>query len=160
MRSRGTALATVALPACGVCAIIPNKRSLQLREVDRPNCSARFGFRRAAVPYFDACGFRSYKINCNSCGARLAGVIDPFSGDCCLQSIIACRKRAGSAPEMATRRACVVSVPRNRRRSGRRWHARLTAAIVCRLSRCCRKVTGHGQARSAQGRGRCRWITA
>jgi len=37
-------------------------------------------FRRARAAHFDREGFESYKLACSSCGAFLAGVIDPFDG--------------------------------------------------------------------------------
>jgi hypothetical protein len=42
-----------------------------------PKCRARFVFCRSAEPFIDACGFESYTLECNECGASLAGIVDP-----------------------------------------------------------------------------------
>ena len=47
------------------------------REVECPQCSAHFLFRRMRVPRFDAHGFETYKLACKSCGVSLAGIVDP-----------------------------------------------------------------------------------
>jgi hypothetical protein len=57
-----------------------NKVASRLREAECPKCGARFVFRRARAAHFDREGFESYKLACRSCGAFLAGVIDPFDG--------------------------------------------------------------------------------
>jgi hypothetical protein len=57
-----------------------NKQASRLREAECPKCRARFTFRRARAVRFDSEGFESYKLACGSCGAFLAGVIDPFEG--------------------------------------------------------------------------------
>jgi len=57
-----------------------NKEASRLREAECPKCRARFMFRRARPAHFDSDGFESYKLACTSCGAFLAGVIDPFDG--------------------------------------------------------------------------------
>ena len=43
-----------------------------------PKCSASFVFCRSHKPFIDACGFESYTLECNECGASLAGIVDPF----------------------------------------------------------------------------------
>jgi hypothetical protein len=43
-----------------------------------PKCLAQIDFRRSAHPDIDACGFESYQIECQQCGATLAGIIDPL----------------------------------------------------------------------------------
>jgi hypothetical protein len=48
-------------------------------EVECPGCDARFLFRRASVPHVDAHGFETYWLACGSCGASLAGVVDPLN---------------------------------------------------------------------------------
>ena len=53
-----------------------NKDALR-REVECPQCSAHFLFRRMRVPHFDAHGFEIYKLACKSCGVSLAGIVDP-----------------------------------------------------------------------------------
>jgi hypothetical protein len=42
-----------------------------------PKCHVRLNFRRSANPDIDACGFESYRLYCQECGAALAGIIDP-----------------------------------------------------------------------------------
>ena len=58
----------------------PRKEARRLRDIECPNCEARFFFRRARIPHFDSSGFESYQFVCMHCGASLAGVIDPFDG--------------------------------------------------------------------------------
>jgi hypothetical protein len=55
-----------------------NKETARLREVECPQCSALFLFRRARTPRFDSHGFESYELDCKFCGASLAGIIDPL----------------------------------------------------------------------------------
>ena len=43
-----------------------------------PTCDARFTFSRSDAPDIDACGFESYRLACDECGAALTGIIDPF----------------------------------------------------------------------------------
>jgi hypothetical protein len=42
-----------------------------------PCCNARLPFRRSEMPAIDACGFESYRLDCEACGMTFAGVIDP-----------------------------------------------------------------------------------
>jgi hypothetical protein len=42
-----------------------------------PKCHARLNFRRSAHPDIDSCGFESYRLDCQECGAALAGIVDP-----------------------------------------------------------------------------------
>jgi hypothetical protein len=42
-----------------------------------PKCDARLNFRRSSHPDIDACGFESYRLECQECGATLGGIIDP-----------------------------------------------------------------------------------
>ena len=45
---------------------------------DCPKCGTRitcFGNRTAQI---DSCGFETYNFQCEKCGARLDGIIDPF----------------------------------------------------------------------------------
>jgi hypothetical protein len=42
-----------------------------------PKCRARLNFVRSAHPDIDSCGFESYRLDCQECGATLAGIIDP-----------------------------------------------------------------------------------
>lgn len=43
-----------------------------------PKCRASFVFCRSHKPFIDASGFESYALECNECGASLAGIVDPF----------------------------------------------------------------------------------
>jgi hypothetical protein len=47
------------------------------RLVACPQCQAQLAFCRSRAPEFDACGFESYQFDCKTCGAPLAGIIDP-----------------------------------------------------------------------------------
>lgn len=42
-----------------------------------PNCAAQLMFYRSPTPTIDSCGFESYRLECQECGASLAGIIDP-----------------------------------------------------------------------------------
>jgi hypothetical protein len=42
-----------------------------------PKCHTRLNFRRSANPDIDSCCFESYRLDCQQCGAALAGIIDP-----------------------------------------------------------------------------------
>jgi len=42
-----------------------------------PACIARAMSCGSRTPNIDACGFESYSLECDECGARLAGIIDP-----------------------------------------------------------------------------------
>lgn len=42
-----------------------------------PNCQARLAFMRSSFPPIDSCGFESYRLACEQCGTRLAGIVDP-----------------------------------------------------------------------------------
>jgi hypothetical protein len=71
-----------------------NKQALRIREVQCPNCKARFLFRRARVPHFDSSGLESCTFNCKFCRASLAGVIDPYDG-ALLLSVVVCAPAPG-----------------------------------------------------------------
>jgi hypothetical protein len=43
--------------------------------------------RRSAVPPIDECGFESYRFACHSCGAALAGIIDPADDQLLLSEV-------------------------------------------------------------------------
>ena len=45
--------------------------------IECPRCAARLTFNRAPVPPMDSCGFESYSLKCEQCGAELVGIIDP-----------------------------------------------------------------------------------
>jgi hypothetical protein len=57
-----------------------NKEASRLRVVECPKCKARFSFRRPRKPRFDAEGFESYVLDCNSCRVLLTVIIDPYDG--------------------------------------------------------------------------------
>jgi hypothetical protein len=42
-----------------------------------PQCGAQCPFERNLVPNIDACGFESYRFDCEACGTPLAGIVDP-----------------------------------------------------------------------------------
>jgi DNA-directed RNA polymerase subunit RPC12/RpoP len=46
--------------------------------IECPRCAARLTFGEASVPLIDSCGFESYSLKCEQCGAELVGIIDPF----------------------------------------------------------------------------------
>ena len=52
-----------------------------------PACAALVTFSRTSTPRIDACGFESYRLECRECGARLAGIIDPFDNDLLLSEL-------------------------------------------------------------------------
>jgi hypothetical protein len=54
-----------------------------------PRCRTALTFRRSATPLIDACGFESYHLACNQCGAVLGGVIDPADDKLLLSQIAA-----------------------------------------------------------------------
>jgi predicted nucleic acid-binding Zn ribbon protein len=43
-----------------------------------PKCSAQLRFQRSSFPLMDSCGFETYSLECDQCGAQLVGIIDPF----------------------------------------------------------------------------------
>jgi hypothetical protein len=47
------------------------------RIVACPRCAARLMFSRGDAGRIDECGFESYCLECETCGAALAGIIDP-----------------------------------------------------------------------------------
>jgi hypothetical protein len=44
-------------------------------------------FRRSCAPNVNACGFESYNLECHECGARLAGIIDPYDDELLLSEL-------------------------------------------------------------------------
>jgi len=46
--------------------------------IECPKCAARLTFNRRPAAPIDPCGFESYILECDRCGAELVGVIDPF----------------------------------------------------------------------------------
>jgi len=42
-----------------------------------PACNALVMIYRSLTPRIDACGFESYRFECEECSAMLAGIIDP-----------------------------------------------------------------------------------
>jgi hypothetical protein len=57
-----------------------SEKASQLGQAECPNCTARLWFAQALLPKFGTQGFESYELNCEYCGAALAGVIDPRDG--------------------------------------------------------------------------------
>jgi DNA-directed RNA polymerase subunit RPC12/RpoP len=45
--------------------------------IECPKCTARLMFCRSSTPQIDACGFESYSLECEECGAPFAGIVDP-----------------------------------------------------------------------------------
>ncbi len=43
-----------------------------------PQCDNRFMFFRSSTPQIDCCGFESCSLECEGCGAPLAGIVDPY----------------------------------------------------------------------------------
>jgi hypothetical protein len=65
--------------------VMPRKKTerqhdSRTRLVECPKCKTKFTFRRKANARFDDHGFESYRLGCESCGAFLVGIIDPFDG--------------------------------------------------------------------------------
>jgi uncharacterized protein YbaR (Trm112 family) len=54
-----------------------------------PACSTGLAFHRHSTPHIDACGFESYSLECEKCGAALAGIVDPFDDTLLLSEIAA-----------------------------------------------------------------------
>jgi len=52
-----------------------------------PKCSARLRFQRSSFPLMDSCGFESYSLECDQCGAQLVGVIDPLDDQLLLSEL-------------------------------------------------------------------------
>jgi predicted nucleic acid-binding Zn ribbon protein len=46
--------------------------------IECPRCAARLAFSRKPISLIDACGFESYSLKCEQCGAELVGVVDPL----------------------------------------------------------------------------------
>jgi RNase P subunit RPR2 len=68
-----------------LAGVMPRKKTKQqhdprIRIVECPKCKTQFIFRRKANARFDDHGFESYRLGCESCGAFLVGIIDPFDG--------------------------------------------------------------------------------
>jgi hypothetical protein len=51
------------------------------------NCCAPLEFHRSQTPAIDACGFESYHLQCDACGAPLGGVIDPADDELLLSVV-------------------------------------------------------------------------
>jgi hypothetical protein len=54
-----------------------------------PLCRAQLTFWRSDVPFIDACGFESYHLDCDACGASLGGIVDPADDRLLLSAIAA-----------------------------------------------------------------------
>jgi hypothetical protein len=51
--------------------------SVSLESVNCPTCKVCMLFLRGRDPLFDECGFESYRLNCDGCGARFCVTVDP-----------------------------------------------------------------------------------
>jgi len=51
--------------------------ALAAQAIACPACGAGFVFCRSGEPVIDACGFESFALECQECGAALAGIVDP-----------------------------------------------------------------------------------
>jgi hypothetical protein len=56
-----------------------------------PRCSAPITFTRSHMPHIDECGFENYRLECQECGAPLAGIIDPADDALLLTDLAALR---------------------------------------------------------------------
>jgi hypothetical protein len=54
-----------------------------------PKCTARLTFYRGLAARIDACGFESYSLECEECGAPLTGIVDPFDDTLLLSEMAA-----------------------------------------------------------------------
>jgi hypothetical protein len=52
-----------------------------------PACAAHVMFCRSRTPQVATCGFESYNLDCHECGARLAGIIDPYDNELLLSEL-------------------------------------------------------------------------
>ena len=53
-----------------------------------PKCTAQLIFYRSNMPRIDACGFESYSLECEKCGAAFAGIVDPFDDTLLLSEMV------------------------------------------------------------------------
>jgi hypothetical protein len=53
-----------------------------------PRCGAQLTFSRSRTPLIDACGFESYRLDCDACGTPLGGVVDPADDTLLLSAIV------------------------------------------------------------------------
>ena len=68
-----------------------------------PNCHTRLNFRRSETAEINSCGFESYRLNCQECGASLVGIIDPADDALVLFGIRSGRTHALAARIIAAR---------------------------------------------------------
>jgi hypothetical protein len=54
-----------------------------------PTCRTPLMFSRVPHPLIDACGFESYRMQCDECRRELAGIIDPADDMLLLSDIAA-----------------------------------------------------------------------
>jgi hypothetical protein len=52
-----------------------------------PKCFARLRFQRSSFPPMDSCGFETYSLECDQCGAQLIGIIDPVDDQLLLSEV-------------------------------------------------------------------------
>jgi hypothetical protein len=50
---------------------------VRLESVNCPMCKVSMLFLRGQDPFFDECGFESYRLTCDGCGARFSVTVDP-----------------------------------------------------------------------------------
>jgi uncharacterized protein YbaR (Trm112 family) len=53
-----------------------------------PACNTGFAFHRHSTPHIDACGFESYSLECEKCGAAFAGIVDPLDDTLLLSEMV------------------------------------------------------------------------
>ena len=63
------------------------KTILNAKRIACPACTAQVMFCRSRTLHIDTCGFESYSLECHECGARLAGIIDPYDDELLLSEL-------------------------------------------------------------------------
>jgi hypothetical protein len=61
--------------------------SVSLESVNCPICKINMRFLRGHQPRFDECGFETYHLKCDGCGARFSVLVDPFDDALLLSQI-------------------------------------------------------------------------
>ncbi len=64
-----------------------NTMSETERLIGCPKCFARLRFQRSSSPPMDSCGFETYSLECDQCGAQLIGIIDPVDDQLLLSEV-------------------------------------------------------------------------
>ena len=52
-----------------------------------PKCFAQLRFQRSSFALMDSCGFETYSLECDQCGAQLIGIIDPVDDQLLLSEL-------------------------------------------------------------------------